>query len=144
MNRVTEDASMAFPARPLLESGAEEPNVIPAAPRLPPSLPVLLNVRDLAHSELRYVDAQATPVVPPAMGGAGSGKKREGDVLRGIKDLQQLQKQTIAVLEALKGSLEDIGQVLRSPEATRGMEKQQNAAMLLAKGFAREAVEQSQ
>ncbi|HEY4330632.1 MAG TPA: hypothetical protein VGN88_12910, partial [Phycisphaerae bacterium] len=67
-----------------------------------------------------------------------------GKLLRGIQDLQQLQKQTIAVLESLKSSLDDISQVLRSPEATRGMEKQQNAATLLAKGFAAEAVEQAQ
>jgi hypothetical protein len=61
-----------------------------------------------------------------------------------LKDLQQLQKQTIAVLESVKSTLDDIQQVLRSPEATRGMEKQQNAATLLAKGFVREAVEQAQ
>jgi tetratricopeptide (TPR) repeat protein len=64
-------------------------------------------------------------------------------VVRGLKELQQLQKQTIAVLDAVRGNLEDIRQVLRSPEATRGMEKQQNAAALLAKGFAHEAALQA-
>jgi hypothetical protein len=64
-------------------------------------------------------------------------------VLRGLKDLQELQKQTIAVLEAVKGSLDGIQDVLRSPEATRGLEKQKNAATLLAKGFPRDAVEQA-
>ena len=69
--------------------------------------------------------------------------KRESAVITGLRDLQQLQKQTVAVLEAVKGNLEDIRQVLRSPEATRGMEKQQNAAALLAKGFADEAAAQA-
>ncbi len=64
-------------------------------------------------------------------------------MLRGIKDLQQLQKQTIAVLESVKANLDEIQQVLRSPEATRGLEKLQNAATLLSKGFARDAVEQA-
>jgi tetratricopeptide (TPR) repeat protein len=112
---------------------------------LPPSLPLVLNARDLipSPSDLRFVD------VPAKEKPASAALKKEpntkgGAVLRGIKDLQQLQKQTIAVLEAVKGSLDEIAQVLRSPEATRGMEKQQNAATLLAKGFAREAIEQAQ
>ena len=48
------------------------------------------------------------------------------------------------MLESVKGALDEIQQVLRSPEATRGMEKQHNAATLLSKGFAHEAVEQAQ
>lgn len=139
---------MAHPARPIEppeDSGASAAlSPIP----LPPGLPVILNVRELVASDLRYVDASATAADAPAAetGLARKNKKEtlgEG-VLRGIKDLQDLQKQTIAVLEAVKGTLDDIGQVLRSPEATRGMEKQRNAAMLLAKGFVREAVEQAQ
>jgi hypothetical protein len=70
-------------------------------------------------------------------------ERREKGAVRGLKELQKLQKQTIAVLEAVKGNLEEIEQVLRSPEATRGLEKQRNAATLLAKGFARDAVEQA-
>jgi hypothetical protein len=113
---------------------------------LSPSPALTLSARDLvpSPSDLRFVDVplvdkpKAAPLLkkqPTTKGNA---------VLRGLKDMQQLQKQTIAVLEALKGSLDEIAQVLRSPEATRGMEKQQNAATLLAKGFARDAVEQAQ
>ncbi len=148
--RVMEDANMANPARSMPElpesSGARN------SP-LPPNLPVLVNARDFtlpaAHPAipnehaLRFIDATALPAKsqPNAL---GRKKKESGSaVLRGIKDLQQLQKQTIAVLESVKGALDDIQQVLRSPEATRGMEKQQNAAMLLSKGFARDAVEQA-
>jgi hypothetical protein len=107
----------------------------------------MMNVRDMAPTDqagLRFVDAAhpaasaAQPLATPAQ------RKKESAVLRGIKDLQDLQKQTIAVLESVKGTLDDIQQVLRSPEATRGMEKQRNAATLLAKGFAREAIEQAQ
>lgn len=68
---------------------------------------------------------------------------KEAAVVVGIKQLQKLQEQTVAVLEGLKGTLEDISQVLRSPEATRGMEKQRNAAALLGKGFSGDAVEQA-
>jgi hypothetical protein len=81
---------------------------------------------------------------PPRPGAPEPAPKTPTDkVLRSLKDLQQLQKQTIVVLEAVQGSLEDIHQVLRSPEATRGHEKQKNAATLLAKGFPREAVDQA-
>ena len=97
----------------------------------------------MSPSGLRFVDVPAkVKPAPPAL--KKEPNTKGGAVLRGIKDLQQLQKQTIAVLEAVKGSLDEIAQVLRSPEATRGMEKQQNAATLLAKGFAREAIEQAQ
>ncbi len=148
-----EDATLALPAR----HDPTEPSAADAAPRiehpksrienrlaLPPTLPLMLNVRDLAPhppTDLRLVDVPAPEKPAPPL-------KKEptkgGAVLRGLKDLQQLQKQTIAVLEAVKGSLDDIAQVLRSPEATRGMEKQRNAATLLAKGFARDAIEQAQ
>ena len=143
---------MAHPARVMPENdpegmGAGEAGIVPVGPnKLPPSLPVVLNARELAATELRYVDVPAVPAapVPPARPLLKKKRRREAAVLQGLADLQQLQKQTIAVLEAVKGALDDIQQVLRSPEATRGMEKQQNAAMLLAKGFAREAVEQAQ
>lgn len=154
-----EDASLALPARqetlrltdvdasgapvsatPLKNQKAKSEKGL----TLPPTLPLMLNARDLAPpGDLRFVDvpAKAAPEKPLL-------KKepltRGGAVLRGLKDLQQLQKQTIAVLEAVKGTLDDIAQALRSPEATRGMEKQQNAATLLAKGFAQEAIEQAQ
>ncbi|MCL2639468.1 MAG: hypothetical protein FWD53_01350 [Phycisphaerales bacterium] len=85
----------------------------------------------------RYIDA------PVGVSSEKKTKSKEAGVLRGLKDLQQLQKQTIAVLETVQGSLEDIHQVLRSPEATRGIEKQKNAATLLTKGFAHEAIEQA-
>ena len=107
---------------------------------LPPSRPSTLSLRE---SDPRFVDAiPAAPAAPSSPQETTSA--RDGAVLRGLKDLQQLQKQTLAVLEAVKTSLDDIQQVLRSPEATRGMEKQRNAVTLLAKGFAREAVEQAQ
>ncbi len=116
-----------------------------------PALPIVLNAQQLAASKenlaagggvapFRYVE------VPKGVKEEAEGKRagrKESGVLRGIKDLQQLQKQTLAVLESVKLNLEDIGQVLRSPEATRGLEKQQNAATLLSKGFARDAVEQA-
>jgi hypothetical protein len=146
---------MAHPARALQEpdgqpvvGSAPPPKAIKpkseSALALPPSLPLILNARDMVlASDLRFVDVPATAPAPAPI----SPKKdrvRGTAVLRGLKELQQLQKQTIAVLEAVKSSLDDIQQVLRSPEATRGMEKQHNAATLLAKGFAREAVEQAQ
>lgn len=111
---------------------------------LPPSLPLILNVRDLAlANDPRFVDAiTAAPAAPVPL--KKTPPARGGEILRGLKELQHLQKQTIAVLEAVKTSLDDIQQVLRSPEATRGMEKQNNAVTLLSKGFAREAVEQAQ
>ena len=90
-----------------------------------------------AKAPRRYIDA------PVGVSSEKKIKSKEAGVLRGLKDLQQLQKQTIAVLETVQGSLEDIHQVLRSPEATRGIEKQKNAATLLTKGFAHEAVEQA-
>jgi len=139
---------MAHPARPIepQEDSAASAALSPVP--LPPGLPVVLNVRDLVASDLRYVDASAAPVqnadTPGPLANKNKKESMAGAVLRGIKDLQDLQRQTIAVLEAVKGTLDDIGDVLRSPEATRGMEKQRNAAMLLAKGFVREAVEQSQ
>jgi hypothetical protein len=85
------------------------------------------------------VDGEQRPPQEPA-----AKKPPEDSVLRGLKDLQQLQKQTLAVLEAVKGSLDGIQDVLRSPEATRGLEKQKNAATLLSRGFPRDAVEQAQ
>jgi hypothetical protein len=107
----------------------------PASPRtdlpLPPSDPLQFPAKLEKTPKLRPAPSVPLP------------KKREAAVLRGLKDLQQLQKQTLAVLEAVKGSLDDINQVLRSPEATRGLEKQKNAATLLAKGFPRDAVEQA-
>ena len=149
---------MALPARPLNDSNRSDESMFgeslepdmhssallkPTQRALPPNLPILLNVKDLAAAaDLRDVPVPAQPVAPATP--ARKETPRGGAVLRGIKDLQQLQKQTIAVLEAVKGTLDEIQQVLRSPEATRGMEKQQNAATLLAKGFAREAVEQAQ
>jgi hypothetical protein len=140
------------------------PHPAPAAPRLPagplPGLPVMLNAHDLsptlpspmplrpADGGLKFIDVTGAdaPAKPAGLGGRKRPARagRGADVLRGIQDLQQLQKQTIAVLESVKGALDDIAQVLRSPEATRGMEKQQNAATLLTKGFAREALEQAQ
>ena len=136
--RVMEDANMAEPARTPQPTGSNETNSH-ALRKLPPALPIMMNVQSLANlpegnagAGLRYVD-----------GSKGKGNQKGNGVLRGIKDLQQLQRQTIAVLEAVKANLEDIHQVLRSPEATRGLEKQQNAATLLAKGFARDAVEQA-
>jgi hypothetical protein len=108
-------------------------------------LPLVLNVNDVvphAPQELRLVPPPKPQPMERKL--VRRRRKKEPDVLRGIKDLQQLQKQTIAVLEAVKGTLDDISQLLRSPEATRGMERQQNAATLLSKGFAREAVEQAQ
>ena len=138
---------MAHPARPMEQPEDSGASALAPVP-LPPGLPVVLNVRDLVASELRYVDAPAGPAqnadAPGALATKNKKESTAGAVLRGIKDLQDLQKQTIAVLDAVKGTLDDIGEVLRSPEATRGMEKQRNAAMLLSKGFVREAVEQSQ
>jgi hypothetical protein len=111
-----------------------------------PALSLTLSARDLAPSpaDLRFVDVPLSDKSKPTPPLKKQPNTKGGAVLRGLKDMQQLQKQTIAVLEALKGSLDEIAQVLRSPEATRGMEKQQNAATLLAKGFARDAVEQAQ
>jgi hypothetical protein len=133
---------MAEPARTPQPPSSNESNSH-ALRRVPPGLPVLMNVQPLANlpengsgAGLRYVEG--------AQGEKKGNRKEAGNgVLRGIKDLQQLQRQTIAVLEAVKANLEDIHQVLRSPEATRGLEKQQNAATLLSKGFARDAVEQA-
>ncbi len=145
---------MAHPARPF-PNPEEEASRAPENPAslarfhphtLPPTLPLVLNVNDVvpqASQELRLVPPPVPQPVPERKP-LRRRRKKEPDVLRGIKDLQQLQKQTIAVLEAVKGTLDDISQVLRSPEATRGMERQQNAATLLSKGFAREAVEQAQ
>ncbi len=140
---------MAHPARPMEspgESGTGE-NLPAALSHQPASLPSPLNIRELMASDLRYVDATAETAAENAAQPGGLAKKDEsvgGAVLRGIQELQDLQQRTISVLEAVRGTLEDIGQVLRSPEATRGMEKQRNAAMLLAKGFVREAAEQAQ
>jgi hypothetical protein len=108
--------------------------------------PLVLSARDLAPSpsDLRFVDVPVATKAKPVLALKKEPNTKGRAVLRGLKDLQQLQKQTLAVLEAVKGSLDEITQVLRSPEATRGMEKQQNAATLLAKGFARDAVEQAQ
>jgi hypothetical protein len=139
---------MAQPAR----SFPAEHSALARADALPSSLPLLLNANDLlpsaplATDTHRFLDTPATPSTPVAPAPAKKKAPTHGTaaVLRGIKDLQQLQQQTIAVLESVKGTLDDIGQVLRSPEATRGMEKQRNAAMLLAKGFVREALEQAQ
>lgn len=115
-------------AHALVRTPRESPKPLPS---LGLAAPVILD----ANRELKLVDQQSPPP---------GGTRRDTAVLRGLKDLQQLQKQTIAVLEAVKGNLEDIRQVLRSPEATRGMEKQQNAAALLSKGFASEAAEQAE
>ncbi len=141
-----EDAIVAETARPLQE--LPEPEKSGAIRRAPSKLPVVLNVQEQAGA-LRYV-APGGIVDGGAGGGVGSTNKKkekssrkENGVLRGIKDLQQLQKQTIAVLESVKANLDEIQQVLRSPEATRGLEKLQNAATLLSKGFARDAVEQA-
>lgn len=160
--RVMEDASLSLPAQtdslpPADADGSPAPGS--RNPRakaehrlaLPPALPLILNARDLLPPETMRPAGDLRLAQVPAQGSENKTQllKKEANtkgsaVLRGIKDLQQLQKQTIAVLEAVKGSLDDIAQVLRSPEATRGMEKQQNAATLLAKGFAREAIEQAQ
>ena len=153
--RIMEDAALTEPARPLQDlpdqPGGDSALItgnrrsrIDNRLALPPSLPLMLNARELMpRSDLRFVD------VPAKEKAAAASPQKEphakgGAVLRGLKDLQQLQKQTIAVLEAVKGSLDEIAQVLRSPEATRGVEKQRNAATLLTKGFAREAIEQAQ
>ena len=144
-----EDAIVAEIARALQEvsENADAPGGS-GMRRVGPSLPILMNAHQLATakenmaaaggglslgstggtSPLRYVDAAAAKKDERAA-------RKESGVLRGIKDLQQLQKQTLAVLESVKANLEDIQQVLRSPEATRGLEKQQNAATLLSKGF---------
>ena len=105
-----------------------------------PNAPIILHAPKPDVTALKLVDAPEEPTAQEAR----SAKGKDGAVLRGLRDLQQLQKQTIAVLEAVRGNLEDIQQVLRSPEATRGMEKRQNAAALLVKGFARDAVVQAQ
>ncbi|HVS71294.1 MAG TPA: hypothetical protein VHQ47_08575, partial [Phycisphaerae bacterium] len=86
---------------------------------------------------LKYIDAPGKSPRP------SRARTKDAPILRGLKDLQKLQQQTVAVLEAVKSALDDIGAVLRSPEATRGMEKQRNAAALLTKGFARDAVDQA-
>ena len=150
---------MAETARPLQD--LPEPEKSGGGIRRIPSplsnLPIILNAQQLANAQENLAAAGlggALRYVPPANmadGGVGStakGKKekvsrKDQGVLRGIKDLQQLQKQTIAVLESVKANLDEISQVLRSPEATRGLEKMQNAATLLSKGFARDAVEQA-
>ena len=93
-----------------------------------------------AKVPLKYIDDAAAKPRGSRLGAL----RKDAAVVRGIKDLQQLQKQTVVVLESVKAALENIGEVLRSPEATRGMEKQRNAAALLAKGFPRDAVEQAQ
>lgn len=145
---------MAHPARPIPNSEEETANTGQNTSSLaqyhphtlPPTLPLVLNAHEIAPQPLQELRLVPPPVPQPVAPRKliKKRRKKEADVLRGIKDLQQLQKQTIAVLEAVKGTLDDISQVLRSPEATRGMERQQNAATLLSKGFAREAVEQAQ
>jgi hypothetical protein len=131
-----EDA-VADPARSLPDPQrpAEDPGsgLVPLPPAsLPAPAP--------ANAPLKYVDEPARK----SRDGRPGALRKDAAVVRGIKDLQQLQKQTIAVLESVKSSLDDIGNVLRSPEATRGMEKQRNAATLLSRGFAHDAVEQAQ
>lgn len=96
-----------------------------------PSPPVLMNASDAAKN-LKLTEEPAV-----------KGGRKQREVLKGLRDLQQLQKQTIAVLESVRDNLSDIQNVLRSPEATRGVEKQRNAAALLAKGFSRDAVVQA-
>lgn len=123
---------MSLPARENAR-GAIQP-VTPIHPPLPLK-PVILDAADAA---LAGVNTQKLKLID-----APGPRKKQSAMVTGLRDLQQLQKQTIAVLEAVKGNLEDIRQVLRSPEATRGMEKQQNAAALLAKGFAAEAAAQA-
>ncbi|MGN6367176.1 MAG: hypothetical protein ACTHN5_02835 [Phycisphaerae bacterium] len=135
---------MAETARPLQD--LPEPEKPGALRRVPASLPAIINAQQLANAgdnaaALRYVPPVVESAEAPAKPAKAS--RKDNGVLRGIKDLQQLQKQTIAVLESVKANLDEIQQVLRSPEATRGLEKLQNAATLLAKGFARDAVEQA-
>ena len=139
---------MAETARPLQDlpepdkTGGGAIRRVPS--HVPANLPIILNDQQLAaqesaglaNSSLRYVQ-------PPTPAAEKKASRKDNGVLRGIKDLQQLQKQTIAVLESVKSNLDEIQQVLRSPEATRGLEKLQNAATLLSKGFARDAVEQA-
>jgi hypothetical protein len=105
------------------------------------SEPVMIDAipsQDAADAALAKLNEQKLKLA-----GQSDKKDPHAAVVTGLRDLQQLQKQTIAVLEAVKGNLEDIRQVLRSPEATRGMEKQQNAAALLARGFAAESSAQA-
>ncbi len=143
-----EDAIVAETARPLQD--LPEPEKSGGGIRRIPSphsnLPVILNAQQLANAQENLAAGGALRYVAPVIEEKGKKKEKsskENGVLRGIKDLQQLQKQTIAVLESVKANLEEISQVLRSPEATRGLEKLQNAATLLSKGFARDAVEQA-
>ena len=137
---------MSDPARSIKD--LPEPSGGNTIRRVSPNLPIILNAQQLATAQENIAAAGGLPGMPLRyIGTQGDEEKKaarkESGVLRGIKDLQQLQKQTIAVLESVKANLEDIQQVLRSPEATRGLEKQQNAATLLSKGFARDAVEQA-
>src|SRR4051812_44771866 len=79
-------------------------------PELPPAPLARQNQTAITpDTPLRYIEAPAEskPSTNTARNSAG------GAVLRGLKDLQQLQKQTILVLESLKSSLDDIHQVLR-------------------------------
>src|SRR4051812_8718574 len=98
---------MAHPARQLHDTSRSEESMFgepvdpgqglaPATPHrpLPSNLPLMLNARDLAASDLRYVSVPGEAAAPqPAKRKENA---RGGAVLRGIKDLQQLQKQTIA------------------------------------------------
>jgi len=132
-DRITEDAAMGEPA-PINQDDNDQAGALGHRRGHALRLPVIVNAQEAgsAAAPLRYIDADDD-----------AKRKKEPAMVKGLKELQQLQKQTIAVLEAVKANLEGIEQVLRSPEATRGLEKQQNAATLLAKGFAREAVEQA-
>ncbi len=144
---------MSEPARSVQEfsDSPDQPTVaVGAVRRVAPNLPILLNAHQLATakenmtasgnlqagstSALRYVEVPEKNDKRPA--------RKEAGVLRGIKDLQQLQKQTLAVLEALKANLDDISQVLRSPEATRGW-KNRRTRRHCYRRVSRDAVEQS-
>jgi hypothetical protein len=138
-----EDALMGDPARKIPPAAPPTSLARTSKPSPADTLakPIILNVGDSADRALAALEHSKLKLTEQPEN--ASGRKRNSAVVTGLKDLQQLQKQTIAVLEAVKGNLEDIRQVLRSPEATRGMEKQQHAAALLAKGFATEAAAQA-
>jgi len=141
--RVMEDVCVGLAAREPEDLAGEQTSLVRRGVPIP-NPPIVMNVPKAAMpGELKLAEAGGSNAEMGGAAVAGGGGGKNAAVLHGLKDLQQLQKQTIAVLEAVKGNLEDIQKVLRSPEATRGMEKQQNAAALLARGFSGEAVQQA-
>src|SRR3954447_9963435 len=106
---------MAPPAQPAptMHDQDDLPVVASAAAlALPPSLPLIFNARDLAPAnDRRFIDVAPTAPASPAKPKKDP-KTRGTAVLRGLKELRHLQKQTSAALKAVKTSLDGIQQVL--------------------------------